>query len=352
MPATRRTLSARDSTGSPVLTDRVRAPRTAPSTCARAPRAASPPARRGPFVRSPSSPRPRPISCSRSLSTSVVCLRPRWSSPLASAWASSAVMRPRSTASSSASSMRSRVSITRSSGRIRFLRSDSRNSATVFASAPAPPAARPARRAVVLAPLRAFCWRARAWPPFLAAALRADEPREEPERLDDELERERLEALDRDPLDRDDPLPRDERPLLDELPLEDRPPPLLPEDRPPEDRPPDDLPEPPLPRPLLPPLPCAISLPPLDRFPVRRAFHAPLRTISCRTPREQVRGRKVESTSPARRRSHAAAARAARARAPRRARGPGDGRWPARRWAQPDRDTRATARRGRARCSA
>src|SRR5215212_9385726 len=280
MPATRRTLSARDSTGSPVLTARVRAPRTAPSTCARAPRAASPPARRGPFVRSSSSPRPRPTSCSRSLSTSLVCLRPRWSSPLASACASSAVMRPRSTASSSASSMRSRVSMTRSSGRIRFLRSDSRNSATVFASAPAPLAARPARRAVVLAPLRAFCWRARAWPPFLAAALRADEPREEPEPLDDELERERLEALDREALDRDpldEPLPRDERPLLDDLPPEDRPPPL-----PPEDRPPDDRPEPPLPRPLLPPLPCAISLPPLDRFPVRRAFHAPLRTISCR----------------------------------------------------------------------
>jgi hypothetical protein len=47
-------------------------------------------------------------------------------------------------------------------GPIRFLRSASRNSATVFASTPALRAPLDAVRAVVFAPLRAFCWRARA----------------------------------------------------------------------------------------------------------------------------------------------------------------------------------------------
>ena len=93
--------------------------------------------------------------------------------------ASAAVMRPRSTASLSTSSMRSRVSITISSGPIRFLRSASRSSATVLASTPALRAPRAAVRAVVFAALRAFCWRPRAWPPFLAAAVRlADDARE------------------------------------------------------------------------------------------------------------------------------------------------------------------------------
>jgi hypothetical protein len=78
---------------------------------------------------------------------------------------------------------------------IRFLRSASRNSATVFASTPAPRAPRAAVRAVVLAALRDFCWRARAWPPFFAAALReavlrpeldlAAELRDRPELEDD-----------------------------------------------------------------------------------------------------------------------------------------------------------------------
>ena len=105
-------------------------------------------------------------------------------------------------------------------GPIRFLRSASRNSATVFASTPALRAPRPAPRAVVFAALRAVCWRPRAWPPFLAAALRlADEEREledderelVPDRELDEDDRLRLDA-DRPPEER----------LLDERLLPDR----------------------------------------------------------------------------------------------------------------------------------
>jgi hypothetical protein len=70
--------------------------------------------------------------------------------------------------------MRSRVSSTISIGPIRLLRRASRNSATVFASTPARRAPRDAVREVVFAALRAFCWRPRACPPFLAAALRFD----------------------------------------------------------------------------------------------------------------------------------------------------------------------------------
>ena len=70
--------------------------------------------------------------------------------------------------------MRSRVSITMPIGRIRFLRSASRSSATVFAETPASLAGLVAARAVLLAAFWAFCWRPRAWPPFLAAALRVD----------------------------------------------------------------------------------------------------------------------------------------------------------------------------------
>jgi hypothetical protein len=102
--------------------------------------------------------------------------------------------------------------MTISSGPIRFLRSASRNSATVFASTPALRAPREAVRAVVLAALRAFCWRPRACPPFLAAAVRlADEERE----LDDRALEERL-APDAD-LVPDDLLPDD---LLRELAAE------------------------------------------------------------------------------------------------------------------------------------
>jgi hypothetical protein len=71
------------------------------------------------------------------------------------------------------------------------LRSASRNSATVLASTPALRAALDVLRAVVLAALRACCWRPRALPPFFAAALRFADV--EPELPDDEL---RLRELD------------------------------------------------------------------------------------------------------------------------------------------------------------
>jgi hypothetical protein len=124
------------------------------------------------------------------------------------------------------------VSITISIGAIRFLRSASRNSATVFASTPALRAPRAAVREVVFAALRAFCWRARACPPFLAAALRLvaepelDEARVRAEldadllrdELDDDLlADERLEPDERLPLERLDPLDRFDPPR--ELPL-------------------------------------------------------------------------------------------------------------------------------------
>ena len=109
------------------------------------------------------------------------------------------------------------------------MRSASRNSATVFASTPALRAPRDAVREVVFAALRAFCCRARAWPPFLAAALRlADEERELDEReLEERLlpEDERLRELADERLRLDaDPLP-DERlpdPLLFDLLLDER----------------------------------------------------------------------------------------------------------------------------------
>jgi hypothetical protein len=117
--------------------------------------------------------------------------------------------------------------MTISIGPIRFLRSASRNSATVLASTPALRAARPAPRAVVLAVFRAFCCRARACPPFLAAARRfADVPELDADErelaallpvLEDLLRV--LEALVRlvEALPRDDPLDRFEVPP--DLPL-------------------------------------------------------------------------------------------------------------------------------------
>src|SRR5262245_43683832 len=93
--------------------------------------------------------------------------------------------------------MRSRVSMTMSRGRIRFLRSASRNSATVFASTPALRAPLAAVRDAPLAAFRARCWRPRACPPLRAAAWRALAERAPPprddERPDDELERDLLE---------------------------------------------------------------------------------------------------------------------------------------------------------------
>src|SRR5215208_3609593 len=217
-PATRLARSAWASAGDVARTARLRAP----DACLRAPPTAPPAALRTPVVRPSISSRPRPSSCSRSLSTSFVCLRPRWRRLVASPWASAEVMRPRSTASSSASSMRWRESSTISIGPIRFLRRASRNSATVLASTPAFLAGRDAVRAVVFAPLRAFCWRARAWPPFFAAALRLVEEAEPDEllRLRDDADDDRL--LDARPFDA---LVLDER-LLDELERFDPPPDL------------------------------------------------------------------------------------------------------------------------------
>jgi hypothetical protein len=88
-----------------------------------------------------------------------------------------------------------------------------------------------------LAPFCAFCWRARAWPPFLAAARRLVWPERE---LDDdrlELDDERLEEL-RAPVPRPDVLRPD---VLFELVLR-RPPERDPD--PDERRPPEDPPEP------------------------------------------------------------------------------------------------------------
>jgi hypothetical protein len=91
-----------------------------------------------------------------------------------------------------------------------FLRSASRNSATVLASTPALRAPRAAVREVVLAALRAFCWRPRACPPFLAAAVRfADDDFE----LDERALEERL-VPDDDLLRLDDALVRPDDDLL------------------------------------------------------------------------------------------------------------------------------------------
>jgi hypothetical protein len=90
--------------------------------------------------------------------------------------------------------MRWRLRSTISIGPIRFLRSASRNSATLLASTPALFAGFAAVRAVVLAALRACCWRPRAWPPFFAAALRlVDDPELDAlVRLRDDADDERL----------------------------------------------------------------------------------------------------------------------------------------------------------------
>src|SRR4051794_33236759 len=132
-----------------------------------------------------SGPRPRPRSCSRSLSTSLVCLRPSSSKPAATFWASSVVIRPRETASASTSSIRSRVSITRWRGWMRFLRNISRSSAALLAETSL--AGCDALSAVRLAWLRARCWRPRALPPLRAAVFRALDDPEELERLLAEL---------------------------------------------------------------------------------------------------------------------------------------------------------------------
>src|SRR4051812_35666951 len=178
MPALRRALSARAMPGSAASRARERARVVASSTCLRARPAASVPRLRAPVVAPPTSLRPRPSSCSRSPSTSLVCWRPRVRMPCTSSWASSAVTRPRETASSKTSSIRSRVTITMLSGAISREVSASRSSATFLPEKSSPrdsaaAAGLVAADAVLLACLRAVCWRPRALPPAFAARLRA-----------------------------------------------------------------------------------------------------------------------------------------------------------------------------------
>ena len=108
MPAARRARSAWASTGSACFTACLRALEVASSTCLRARRAAVVPRLRAVPVRPSISSRLRPSSCSRSDSTSLVCLRPRSTISVTRRWASSVVTRPRFTASAIASSIRSR----------------------------------------------------------------------------------------------------------------------------------------------------------------------------------------------------------------------------------------------------
>src|SRR3954447_17705426 len=124
--------------------------------------------------------------------------------PCTSSCASSAVTRPRETASSNTSSMRSRVTITMLSGAIRREVSASRSSATFLPekSSPRDPASAAGAVgavAALVACLRAVCWRPRALPPALAARvrdalLRDDDPllaedlrADDPLLLDDDL---------------------------------------------------------------------------------------------------------------------------------------------------------------------
>src|SRR5436190_1803427 len=103
--------------------------------------------------------------------------------------------------------MRSRVSITRLSGRMTPRVIASRSSATFLPEKSRPRAADAADCPALRAPFSAFCWRARALPPALAARLRAavlrvDEPDrlvDEERRLVDELEPRALEPRELEP---------------------------------------------------------------------------------------------------------------------------------------------------------
>src|SRR4051812_10790577 len=182
-----------------------------------------------------------------------VCSRPRCTRPCTIDCASSAVTRPRSTASFTTSSMRSRVIMIRLSGRITPFVIASRSSATFLPEKSRLRAAEAADPPALRAPFSAFCWRARALPPALAARLRAavlrvdelelfglravdddERDREEPELREEaelrELELRELEARELDPRELElRELPPDLRPLELDL-LRDEPPPLLPLD--------------------------------------------------------------------------------------------------------------------------
>src|SRR3954471_4802988 len=252
-PAARRARSAWASTGSAWSRARFAAPRAASPTCLRALA-------------------PGCSSDSRSPITLLVCSRPRCTRLCTIDCASSAVTRPRSTASFTTSSMRSRVIMMRLSGRMTPFVIASRSSATFLPEKSRLRAVEAADSPAVRAPFCAFCCRARALPPALAARLRAAVLRvEEPEReLDDEREvdeeRRPLEELvplrelalreleAREPELRE---PELREPVLREALVERRPPPELDDDLR-DDDPPDDFlrDEPP---PLL-PLDSAIAI--------------------------------------------------------------------------------------------
>src|SRR3954465_14061048 len=253
-PAARRARSAWASTGSAWSRARFAAPRAASPTCLRALA-------------------PGCSSDSRSPITLLVCSRPRVTRLWTIDCASSAVTRPRSTASFTTSSMRSRVIMIRLSGRMTPLVIASRSSATFLPEKSRLRAAEAADSPAARAPFSAVCCRARALPPALAARLRAavlrvEEPTAE---LDDErhLDEERLpleelvplrelalrELEAREPELRE---PELREPVLREELVERRPPPELDDDDLRDDDPPDDfLPD--EPPPLL-PLDSAIAI--------------------------------------------------------------------------------------------
>src|SRR4051794_8710181 len=240
-------------TGPAASRARERAFVVASPTCLRARPAASVPRLRAPLRADPTSLVARPSNVSRSPSTSLVCWRPRWSMPWSSSCASSAVTRPRATASSRTSSMRSRVSITRLSGVISRCASASRSSPTFLPEKSRPRScALAAGLVAALAPrpavLRAACWRPRALPPALAARVRdallrvpAPDALEARAALlrEDELPPERAELL------REDELPPERAaPLREEEPLRDDE--LREPDPPDDEREPDARDDPPL----------------------------------------------------------------------------------------------------------
>ena len=100
--------------------------------------------------------------------TSLVCLRPRSTSPVIRSCASSVVTRPRLTASLTASSMRSRVSISSPIGSTRPLEMASRSSAALVADA----AAASARACVALRAFGDLVAALRLAAPFFAAVER------------------------------------------------------------------------------------------------------------------------------------------------------------------------------------
>src|SRR3954447_720484 len=242
-PAARRARSAWASTGSAWSRARFAAPRAASPTCLRALA-------------------PGCSSDSRSPITLLVCSRPRCTRPCTIDCASSAVTRPRSTASFTTSSMRSRVIMIRLSGRMTPFVIASRSSATFLPEKSRLRAAEAADSPVLRAAFCACCCRPRALPPALAARLRAALLRVDDDEPERELDERRVVELDLRAVD----------PELRELLLERRP--LEVDDLRDDDPPEDFLRDEPLP--LL-PLDSAIAilLRSLVHAGVRAALYAP-----------------------------------------------------------------------------